>query len=44
MILDAGPVREGAFWKSKAADCGFRVFLLCISDVNVLYSALAEQE
>lgn len=44
MILDAGPVCERAFWKSKAADCGFRMFLLCISDVSVIYSAVAEEE
>lgn len=30
MILDSGPLREGAFWKSKVVDYGFRMFMLCI--------------
>lgn len=35
MILDAGPVREGLFRKSKAVDCRVRMFLPFLSDVNV---------
>lgn len=38
MVLDAGPVREGAVLENqKLVDCSLWMFLLCISDVNVLY-------
>lgn len=37
MTLDEGLVRAGPFWKSKAVDCSVKMFLQCVSDVNVIY-------
>lgn len=45
MILDAGPVHEAVFRKTKAVDRGFRVFslmLMCFIQLN--HSDLAEEE
>lgn len=45
MILDAGPVDKAVFWKTKAVDCGFRVFLLMLMYfIEFNHSDLAEEE